>query len=235
MKGRVIKFLVVVIFLLTSDAMAAKNPLKQDGVKITYENEYGEESTIAIKRVHDDACRDKKKINGMLPSHVWGGDYAKSSVPNACKKTFVTTVGMISPVKIADGVETYAELEVIEFMKKASSDKSMLFIDARLADWFMQKTIPTAVNIPFKNFDPVKKPLMFEEVADAIGISIEDGKYNFSEAKTLLLFCNGAWCPQSTWAIENLIKIGYPKEKLKWYRGGITGWTMLGLTTVVPK
>ena len=82
----------------------------------------------------------------------------------------------------------------------------------------------------------------FKKVNDAGGVhgreiemTYEDGKYNFKNAKTMLLFCNGVWCPQSTWAIENLLKIGYPKEKLMWYRGGMYSWKMLNLTSVIPE
>ncbi|MEA1914709.1 MAG: hypothetical protein U9N30_05260 [Campylobacterota bacterium] len=63
----------------------------------------------------------------------------------------------------------------------------------------------------------------------------DEGIYDFSSAKTMVLFCNGIWCPQSSWAIQNLIKIGYPKEKLKWYRGGMYSWTSVNLTTIIPE
>ena len=151
---------------------------------------------------------------------------------HACKKTFVTTVGKISPIK-QEGIETYGELEVIDFIQRAQMDKNLLLIDARMSPWYMKGTIPSAINISFKLFEP-KHP-EFETVLETAGVEVDEGKYNFENAKTLLLFCNGIWCPQSTWAIENLLKIGYPKEKLLWYRGGIQSWKMLNLTTIVPK
>ena len=46
------------------------------------------------------------------------------------------------------------------------------------------------------------------------------------------MFCNGAWCGQSTESMKALTAIGYPEEKLKWYRGGMQSWLSLGLTTV---
>jgi len=110
----------------------------------------------------------------------------------------------------------------------------MLLIDARMLDWYLLSTIPSSINIPFKHFNPQKSPDEFEDVLDTIGVVYENGKYDFSKAKTLLLFCNGAWCLQSPIAIKNLIKIGYPKEKLLWYRGGMYNWTLAGLTTIVP-
>ena len=59
--------------------------------------------------------------------------------------------------------------------------------------------------------------------------------WNFSNAETILLYCNGAWCGQSPTAINALIELGYPKSKMKYYRGGMQSWQLLGLTTIVPK
>lgn len=207
----------------------AASIFKGEGVSIKYEDPTTyDEKTIAIKRVFDDKCR---KVNGGDPDVIWGGDYAHKDVPAACKKTFVTTMGVLNPIKI-DGVETYGELEVIEFIKKAQDDDTMMLVDARLPAWYKKGTIPSAVNLSFKSFDP--KHQDFEIVLDATGVLYEEGKYDFSDAKTLVLFCNGIWCPQSTWAIENLIKIGYPKDKLKWYRGGMYAWKNVNLTTIQP-
>ncbi len=234
MFSKLVKSALVAALVLGVSVQAAekkKNILKEEGVAISYLDSYGEEKNVAIKRIHDKVCADKSKVNGMLPDTIWKDDYANSSVPDACKKTFVTTVGKISPIKM-DGIETYGELEVIDFIKKAQDDDTMLLVDARLAPWYQKRTIPTAINLPFKSFDP--KSQDFEIVMDAAGVAYENGVYDFSSAKTMLLFCNGAWCPQSTWAIENLLKIGYPKEKLLWYRGGMYGWTMLNLTTIRP-
>ena len=56
--------------------------------------------------------------------------------------------------------------------------------------------------------------------------------YDFSHAKTALFFCNGAWCVQSRVAIQKLILMGYPKEKLLWYRGGLQDWLLFGFSVV---
>ncbi|MDH3355786.1 MAG: rhodanese-like domain-containing protein, partial [Chromatiales bacterium] len=39
---------------------------------------------------------------------------------------------------------------------------------------------------------------------------------------------------QSPLAIKALLKLGYPAEKLKWYRNGMQDWEILGLSTVKP-
>ena len=64
------------------------------------------------------------------------------------------------------------------------------------------------------------------------GVKESEGLLDFSDAKTLVLFCNGMWCGQSPNNIKNLLRFGYPAHKIKWYRGGMQDWEMLGLTTV---
>lgn len=203
--------------------------LKWDGVPITYETSADSSpKDYVIKRIHNEECR---KINGADPKNIWSGDYANKDINNSCKKTFVTTIGKITPMKITDNVKTIGELEVIDFIDRSQKNKNMMLIDARLPDWFFGKTIPTAENIPFTYFDPTQYPEEFLDVLSMIGVEKKGEKYDFTNAKELLLFCNGAWCPQSTFAINNLIKLGYPENKISWYRGGMYSWTMLNLTT----
>jgi rhodanese-related sulfurtransferase len=206
--------------------------INRGGVDITHTDQYDTKANFTIKRDKNPKC---KPYRGMDPTEVWGGDHVRADIPKECKKTFLVTVGILSPMKITDGVLTVGELEVIEYMKKAQNDQNLLLVDARTPDWYNQKTIPTAINLPFTHFNKYKKPDEFEELLDTIGVEIDDdGNYNFDDAKTMLLFCNGIWCPQSVWAIEALIEIGYPKEKLLWYRGGMTSWSSVNLSTIKP-
>lgn len=221
----------ITIALCGNFALAKEIDLKKTGINIVYENEDGDEKSTLIKRVPDPIC---SKVNGGDPEVVWGENYANASVPEPCKKTFLTTMGKLTPISMGKGIETYGELEVIDFIQKNGKNPDAMLVDARMEGWYKKGTIPSAVNIPFKKFDP-KNTIDFDFVLDTIGVEKEGGKYNFENAKTLLLFCNGAWCPQSSWAMENLLSIGYPTEKLKWYRAGMYGWKIVNLTTVVPK
>ncbi|WP_419769211.1 MAG: rhodanese-like domain-containing protein [Candidatus Marinarcus sp.] len=223
---------VLIVTLGWTISFASNYDLNGMGVAIKYVDDNDKVHNYVIKRDREElGCT---KVNGADPEVIWSGDYANANVPAKCKKTFVTTVGKIAPITIAKGIETVGEIEVIDFMIKAQTDKNMLLIDARMPSWFVKKTIPTAQNIPFSSFDPEKKPFEFSDTLELLGVESNDGVYDFSKAKTLLLFCNGAWCPQSTWAIQNLLKIGYPVEKLSWYRGGMYSWTLLNLTTIKP-
>lgn len=136
----------------------------------------------------------------------------------------------IEPFSVDTDVETYGELEVLEFISKNKG----VFIDARLANWYAKSAIPSAINIPFKLFlsDSEERT----EILKDLGAEYDkNGEWSFQHAKTILLYCNGAWCGQSPTAINALIELGYPKSKMKYYRGGMQAWQLLGLTTIVPK
>jgi hypothetical protein len=70
-----------------------------------------------------------------------------------------------------------------------------------------------------------------------LGMQVNENALNwdFTKAKHLLLWCNGPWCDQSPRAIRALIALGYPVNKLSYYRGGMQDWLVLGLTIVVPE
>ena len=145
----------------------------------------------------------------------------------------------IQPATLAPGVETVGELEVIEYLKKmAAGDDSILLVDSRTPDWVKKGTIPGAVNIPWTKLNPAKgaDPITIGEILqDQFNVKESEGLWNFNDAKTLVLFCNGMWCGQSPNNIENLLKFGYPATKLKWYRGGMQDWEILGLSTIPGK
>jgi len=135
----------------------------------------------------------------------------------------------VQPFEVTNKVETYGELEVLDFISK----KKGVFIDARLPNWFYKSAIPSAVNMPFKTFlsDTSERDTFLKK----LGVSYtKNGKRDFSGAKTILLYCNGAWCGQSPTAIHALRELGYPEEKMKYYRGGMQSWQLLGLSTIVP-
>jgi len=144
----------------------------------------------------------------------------------------------IQPFKLAPGVETIGEIELIGFIDRmASGDDSILLIDSRTPDWVSRGTIPGAINLPWTKLNPAKgaDPISIGEIfIGEFGASELEGLWDFSNAKTLVLFCNGMWCGQSPNNIKNLMRFGYPADKLKWYRGGMQDWEILGLTTVKP-
>ena len=144
----------------------------------------------------------------------------------------------IQPSSLAPGVETIGEVEVIEYAKKMSDgDNSIILIDSRTPDWVAKGTIPSAKNIPWTKLNPAKgaDPISIGEIMEEeFGATQQEGLWDFSKAKTAVMFCNGMWCGQSPNNIKNLLKFGYPPHKIKWYRGGMQDWAILGLTTAKP-
>ena len=145
----------------------------------------------------------------------------------------------IQPSTLAPGVETIAEVEMLDYLKKmAEGDKTILVVDSRTPDWVEKGTIPGAVNLPWTKLNPAKgaDPISITEIMqEQFGVTESEGLFNYSNAKTLVMFCNGMWCGQSPNNILNLLKFGYPAHKIKWYRGGMQDWEILGLTTVPGK
>ncbi len=142
----------------------------------------------------------------------------------------------IQPSTLAPGVETIGETEVIGYLQKmADGDSTILVVDSRTPDWVKKGTIPGAKNIPWTKLNPAKgaDPISIMEIMEKeFGVTESEGLLNFSNARTLVMFCNGMWCGQSPNNINNLLKFGYPAHKIKWYRGGMQDWEILGLSTV---
>jgi len=159
----------------------------------------------------------------------------------------------IQPMSLGGGIQTIGEVEVINYAKKMSAgDKSILLVDSRTPDWVAKGTIPSAVNVSWVELTP-KKGATTEGIMNVMtkqfGVKLKAGKddvdvdeaiaanntksvFDFSSAKTLVMFCNGMWCGQSPASIAALIKFGYPAAKIKYFRGGMQTWQILGLTTV---
>lgn len=141
----------------------------------------------------------------------------------------------IQPITLGSGVETWGEVEVIESLRRA--DPHTLLIDSREPEWIERLgQIPSAVNIPWQQLHPqhTTPEKMAEMMEDLFSVYRVGALWNFASAKTLVFYCNGPWCGQSPTTIRQLLSMGYPAHKIKWYRGGIQDWMIMGLTVVKP-
>ncbi len=215
--------------ILLSLSFAGNVGIEHRGVMITASAADKEQKNYVVKRNIPDECK-KVSINNKM---LWTGNFAHGSVPEACKSTYVHTKGKLLSMQLDKDLETYGELEVLYFLKEMQHNDQMLLVDSRKAKWFNYRTIPGAINMPFHYFEERDDyNFHFEYALKHLGVFIEkDGEYDFSDAKTLALFCNGPWCDQSPRMIFALMKIGYPTEKLKWYRGGLQDWLGAGMTS----
>ena len=138
----------------------------------------------------------------------------------------------IQPMQLGPGVETVGELEVLDYLRRGAD--GALVIDSREADWLVRSgIIPGARHLPWERLHPARADP--EAIAEILllqfGASRAGPLWNFEHAKTLVFYCNGPWCGQSPTNIRQLLALGYPAHKLKWYRGGMQVWKSLGLTT----
>lgn len=138
----------------------------------------------------------------------------------------------IHPISAAPGVHTIAEVELLDFVTHEVEQGKGFLIDARMPKWYQSETIPGSINLPFIIFS--KKGEALDKILVLLGGKRQGDHFDFTDAKELAFFCNGPWCDQSPRAIKNLIVMGYPAEKLRYYRGGMQLWKLLGLTTVLP-
>ncbi len=127
--------------------------------------------------------------------------------------------GWLQALVPAPGVTPVTELDILD----AIGNPDILLVDMRTPEWFIERTIPGAINIPYT------------EIAmrlDELGCQKVSGSMDCRKAKTILGFCNGPVCPQSPTAMVAMIREGFPAENILYYRGGMLDWDALGLTTV---
>lgn len=158
-------------------------------------------------------------------------DYARTS--RACPPYCV------QPMRLAPGVETIGELELLDYLKGlARRDSGVLVIDSRDQDWLIRTgLIPGAIHLPWTRLHPAHaEPQAVAEIIELqFGVARIGPMWNFENAKTLVFYCNGVWCGQSPTNVKQLLALGYPAHKLKWYRGGMQSWKSLGLATAPYK
>jgi len=141
----------------------------------------------------------------------------------------------IQPTKIDEKIQNIEELEVLNFIGKEIPSHKALIIDTRLHSWFELETIPSAINIPFSSIENAPKKTI-EKIFKILGMQVKnDGRWDFLNVKKLIIFDNGVWCSQVNHFLPTLLKYNYPANKIFYYRSGLQGWKLLGLTTVVHK
>ncbi len=235
-KSFAVVLLVSAGFLLNSNASAVDVKLTD---YLAYIDVHHGGEQVRIQRIQDE-------------EHKLDDGFAKTSrkCPPFC----------IQPMKIAPGVTTVGEAEIFRFMGRELASGNGLIIDARTPSWYQKGTIPGSINIPFTDFvasEDAPEAIKALETTGAVrrgetgwllrsveklmakfglfGADQKTGRWDFSNAKKLVLWCNGPWCGQSPRAIKGLLEHGYPPEKIAYYRGGMQMWKVLGLTVIIPE
>jgi rhodanese-related sulfurtransferase len=217
-------YILLIWILLTIEAKENIKSLQYSGVQTTHQGK-----NILVERKQYGECLNIP----TTPDLLYNNSYINKKVPSTCKKTFLTSLGILQPISIDKDIKTVGELEVLAHIKKVEKEpEKYILVDARKANWYNYITIPSSINLPYDEIEydeDFKED--FEYMLKILNIKKHKNGLDFSKAKTALIFCNGSWCVQSSKAIFKLIQLGYPKNKLLWYRGGIQDWLSYGMTT----
>jgi len=136
----------------------------------------------------------------------------------------------IQPIKMHKDIKTIGEVELLTFMKTKVNKKKGLLVDLRPKRVYKRESIPSAVNIPAKVKDDKVK---VEKILKILGAKrLADGSLDTSSVKEVAFYCHGLWCNKSSEFIKTFLELGYPADKMLYYRGGFQMWKILGFTTV---
>jgi rhodanese-related sulfurtransferase len=155
--------------------------------------------------------------------HKITGEYARIDRPGK----------FIQPISMHKDIQTVGEVEILHFMQNKINKKQGLLIDLRPKAMYKKGSIPSAVNIPARVKDDAVK---IEKVLRIFGATRnKNGTLNTDNALDIAFYCNGLWCHKSADFIQEFLELGYPAEKMLYYRGGFQMWKILGFTTVKNK
>jgi rhodanese-related sulfurtransferase len=222
--------IIILLFSLLIYSHAVKPyALQFTGVKVKHEYSNGKKEKYLIERIVNSKCMNiSVSVDNFKDKNI------SENIPNECKKTVIKSKGIIQPLFINEKIKTYSEIELMNFLYTKSSKDPLnyVLVDSRKKSWFDFRTIPSSVNVPFEDLKYDEDfEADFNKAYKNLGIKVVNNKqFDFTNAKTAIFFCNGPWCPVSTKSIKYLSSIGYPENKLIWYRGGMSSWESLSLS-----
>ncbi|RLA70120.1 MAG: hypothetical protein DRG09_04060 [Epsilonproteobacteria bacterium] len=202
----------IIAFILMLAVVASAG--KYDKVKITpdmpYIYVYHKGKAVKVHRIQN-------------TKHKLSGEYAKIYRPGKD----------IQPIKTHKDIQTIGEVEVLQFMSKKGNKKKGLLVDLRPKKVYKKESIPSAVNIPYETKDNKVK---IKKILKILGAKRKsDGSLDTSRALDIAFYCDGLWSEKSPEFIKTFLDLGYPAEKILYYRGGMQMWKILGFTTVTNK
>lgn len=184
-------------------------------------------ASVVSQKLSDSTIKISETLSSIDVSHL--GE-EMSIERSASKEAPSCPPFCIQPMRI-EGIKTVAELETLAFIKDLKKKKSQLIIDVRKSKAYKEETIPGAINLPYTMLidgSPYQK-----EVLKLLGSGKKlKKKWFFKHPHQLLIFGNSSFSPEAFDAITQLIKLGYPKDKILYYRGGVKAWKASGLTLI---
>ena len=196
------RFIALIAALMVASPLAAEGVAQNDALKVKIRPDL---PVVTVPTVDGEVVIERIQDT----EHQVTGEWAKTSreCPPFC----------IQPMTPAEGVTTIGELELMDMLK----DPEVVVMDSRTPSWFEGGSIPGAVNVPYTQ--------VIDHLGE-LGCEPDFDGWECENPKRVALFCNGNWCGQSPTAIRNMIEVGYPADRIYYYRGGMHAWRMLGLT-----
>lgn len=134
----------------------------------------------------------------------------------------------IAPQIVADGIETIVETDVLDFLLNGVAQSQGLLVDARMPTERSKGFIPGSVSLPHETLG--KNNEFRDDILKALGARAFEDVFNFADAQNLVVFDNGPSQNDAGLLIAHFMEAGYPPEKIRYYRGGMQVWSVVGLT-----
>ncbi|MFT4742361.1 MAG: hypothetical protein ACI91Z_000333 [Yoonia sp.] len=186
-------------------------------------------STSVIAQATDDAVNVGFNVGGVAQFFAQSETIDAAQVASHFRTSPSCNGPCLAPLAVANNVPTIGEREVISFVATKVADGKGLLIDSRNVDDRGTGFISTSVNIPSALLQP-DNPFL-NDILQAMGAREFQGTLNFADALPLVVFDDGPSTLDAPNLITTLLNLGYPADKMSYYRGGMLVWTALGLNT----
>lgn len=132
------------------------------------------------------------------------------------------------PIEAAPGVKTVGALEVIGFLQSDVAEGRGHLLDLRLPEEFAAAHLPGAINMPAVTLsaeNPARR-----DILRALGAAETAGGLDFAAAAGLVIHGAGPLHAEAAEGVRALLAVGYPADRLWYFRGGLQEWQDFGLT-----
>ncbi|MCO4847411.1 MAG: rhodanese-like domain-containing protein [Yoonia sp.] len=186
-------------------------------------------STSVIAQATDDALNVGFSVGGVKQSFEQSETVDTAQVASHFRTRTSCNGPCLAPLSVASNVPTIGEREVISFVATQVAIGKGLLIDSRNINDRGTGFISTSVNIPSALLQS-DNPFL-NDILQAMGAREFQGALNFTDALPLVVFDDGPSTLDAPDLITTLLNLGYPADKISYYRGGMLVWTALGLNT----
>jgi len=183
------------------------------------------------------ASHAQERATEAKASFIFNGERVKIARDNPDPARFVAQFAVsqndcggpcIAPMQVAAGVQTLGEIEVLDYLVTQVAASKGLMVDARAPQERAKGFIPGSVSLPWGTLAPGNA--FRKDILAALGAREFEGVYNFTDARSLLVYDNGPNSDDAGRLVANLLDAGYPPEMIRYYRGGMQVWSVLGFS-----